>query len=194
MSKKKNRRLLWFVGLICLLLIANLIFLVSYSGVFEKSTSLETDKNFLGEFENINLSAKEKEALSLENFVEIDIEVEEDSGILISKEDKCKGVVVAIDPSQVFSIEQGIDSKVSFRPTSHDTVRDILDQYGINVLMIKITGIESGAYLGRMILDDGEKIVNLDIRPSDGVAIAVRTGSPIFLSRSILEDYGEDIC
>lgn len=198
MAKERDKKMLWLVGILCLILIANLVFLILYFGVSGKTTTSDTDKGFLEKFdldENANLSSKEKEVLSLEGFTEIDIEFNgEDSGVLISKRDRCEGVVVSIDPAQVFSIQQGMESKVSFRPTSHDTARDILDQYGINVLMVKITDIEGGAYIGRMILDGGEKITNLDIRPSDGVAIAVRTNSPIYLSESLLEDYGENVC
>lgn len=196
-SKDKMRKnMFWIFTILSILLLANLIFSLVYFGAFESVFSKDNHQEIFEEnLKNINLSLNESEALSLEGFVEIDMEViSEESGILISKEDKCKGLIVAIDPTQSYSIQQGLESKVNLRPTSHDTARDILDQYGIEVVMIKITDIRENAYIGRMILDDGKKIANLDVRPSDGVAIAVRTNSPIYLSKEILEEFGDNIC
>ncbi len=186
--------LVLLILLLGILLLGNFVFSLFYFGVFELpevEEDLEESSLGLNEF---NVSSSQAEALSLEDFVEIEMELSEDFAVLVNKEDKCEGMVVAIAPEQSFSIQQGMDSKISFRPTSHDTARDILSQYEIDVIMVKITDLHSGAYFGRLILDDGERISNLDVRPSDGIAIAVRMEAPVYLSEHLLDEYGENIC
>lgn len=195
-GRKKGSRenLGLLISLLGLLLLVNLAFSLFYFGVVELPGSEKEATEAFDDVERIDSLMNASEVLSTENFVEIDIELAEDFAVLINKEDECEGMVVAIAPEQAFSIQQGKDSQIGFRPTSHDTVRDILDQYGINVVMAKITELKEGAYFGRLILDDGDKISNLDVRPSDGVAIAVRADSPVYLSKQLLDDFGESIC
>lgn len=132
--------------------------------------------------------------LSTEDFIEIDINLTEGFIFLRDKNDSCKGMVVNIDPNQAYSIQQGLEEKVSFRPLSHDIISDIVDLYDINVVMVKITEIKKGAYYGRLVLEDENKISNLDIRPSDGIAIAVRKDAPIYLSKELLDTAGQKLC
>ncbi|MEX0920085.1 MAG: bifunctional nuclease family protein [Candidatus Pacearchaeota archaeon] len=181
--------------LLGILLLGNLAFSLFYLGFLElpetKGNNLDVSEENPGDF---NYSLSQSEALSLEGFVEIGMDLGEDVAVLINKENECEGMIVAIAPEQSFSIQQGMDSKISFRPTSHDTARDILSLYGIDVIMVKITDLHSGAYFGRLVLDDGERMSNIDVRPSDGIAIAVRMGSPIYISEHLLDEYGENIC
>ncbi len=137
---------------------------------------------------------KDSDFLSLENFTEVEIKINENIIALIDEKNKCNAIIVTIDQTQAYSIQQGIKSEVSFRPMTHDILRDILEEYEIELLFIKITELRRGSYLARMILESEDKILNLDIRPSDGIAIAVRKNKPIYVSEQVMKDAAENIC
>jgi bifunctional DNase/RNase len=132
--------------------------------------------------------------LSLENFTEVEIKINENILTLTDKKNKCNAIIVAIDKTQAYSIEQGIKSEVSFRPMTHDILRDILEEYEIELLFVKITELKRNSYLARMILENENKILNLDLRPSDGIAIAVRKNKPVYVSEQVMRDAAEKIC
>jgi bifunctional DNase/RNase len=60
--------------------------------------------------------------------------------------------------------------------------------------MVKIVEIRNNTFIGRLILQQGNKVVSLDSRPSDGIAIAVRTGSPVYIKESLMKEQGKYIC
>lgn len=191
--KEPGRRIAIVLVLISFLVLANFAFFLFYTA--QRLNGTGGNGSSTGENStNYSVISNESEALSLDNFTELDIDVSESIIILKDKQRACQGIVVPIDQYQAYSIQQGIDSKVNFRPLSHDTIRDILELYEIKVVMMKIIEIRNGIYFGKLVLDNNQKIVNLDVRPSDGISVAVRVGAPIYISKSLFEELKEDIC
>ncbi len=79
---------------------------------------------------------------------------------------------------QTYSIASGMEDIEAERPTTHDLMRDIFDLYDIRVLMVKIDNCKDQLYQARLLLQQGNKILNLDSRPSDAIAVAVRSERP----------------
>ncbi|MFP3940588.1 MAG: bifunctional nuclease domain-containing protein [Thermoanaerobaculia bacterium] len=75
------------------------------------------------------------------------------------------------------------------RPMSHDLMRDLVAGLGGAVESLHIHDIRDGTYYGELTvrLDGREEPVLVDTRPSDGMALALRTGAEIFLSRTVLD-------
>ena len=92
------------------------------------------------------------------------------------------------------SIIDGLANKTRFRPDAHDVFRDALNTLGVKVVMVKVVDIKNSTFIGRLILQQGSKLVSLDIRPSNGCAIAIRTGAPIYMRKDLMEKYGKKIC
>ncbi len=191
----ENKKIVIVLVILSFLIMANILIFGFYA--FQKEFySPNDERSSISEEPTSNSETflNKSEALSLKNFIELNIELSESVLIMKDKIKECQGIVVAIDSLQAYSIQQGIESKISLRPLSHDTIRDILEQYNISVVMMKITEFKNGIYLGRLILSDGNKIVNLDIRPSDGIAVAVRVGAPIYISKSLFDELKENLC
>ncbi len=190
-KKKKINREKIIILLLLLIIVSGISFyLFEYIGHFSSEEELDTLENERMEF----VPEQYRDYLSLDNFTEIGIEIDGNVIVLSDKKDECNAIVLMIDPNQAYYIEQGIESKVGFRPSSHDMIGDILEEYDIEVVLVKITELKKGTYFGRIILDDGEKVINLDIRPSDGIAVAVRRDKPIYISEDLLDEFGENIC
>jgi len=79
------------------------------------------------------------------------------------------------------------------RPLTHDLLRLSLEALDATVQRVVVTEMRDGIYYADLVLSrDGEEIV-VSSRPSDAIALAARTGSPIFVAPQVLEDSGVEI-
>jgi bifunctional DNase/RNase len=62
-----------------------------------------------------------------------------------------------------------------------------MDQLGIRLLRIEITDIKENTYYAMLHLEAGGKTIVVDSRPSDALAIAIRTGAPILVHEAVIE-------
>jgi len=130
--------------------------------------------------------------LSIGDFVEVDtIEVYGEDLLLGAN---CKGIVGKISAERGHYIQLGKDDKLDQRPNVYDVFRDTLEQFDIEIESVKITKIEDNAFHSVMILSSQDKILKADARPSDAIALALRTGSKIYMNTTLLEEIGLDIC
>ncbi len=73
------------------------------------------------------------------------------------------------------------------RPLTHDLIKNILHDLQVNVLKIEVTDLKENTYFALIHLQKGEQVVQVDSRPSDAIAVALRTESPIFVSEEVIE-------
>ena len=109
---------------------------------------------------------------------------------------ECYELSMIVDKAQAISIENGLNRKLSFRPYTHDLINDMLRNFGIEVLMVKINNLKNNTYFANLLLKQGGKVLSLDSRPSDAIAIATRTEYlvPILVNETLLKEVGEKIC
>lgn len=75
------------------------------------------------------------------------------------------------------------------RPMTHDLLKDTIESLGARVERVEITRIDSGTFYALVILSGpGDMTLEVDARPSDSIALAVRTGAPIFIAEQVLEE------
>lgn len=72
------------------------------------------------------------------------------------------------------------------RPMTHDLIKDILDKYGAKILRVVINDIQNGTFFSLIETEKEGKKINLDARPSDAIALAVRAKVPIFVSEVVM--------
>ncbi|MEM5799122.1 MAG: DUF151 domain-containing protein [Candidatus Aenigmatarchaeota archaeon] len=92
-------------------------------------------------------------------------------------------------PQQAESIRLGIENKISFRPTSHDTIKSILETYKIKPIIVKIIKMEENTYFAEITFQKGFQFMTLDVKPTDAIAIAVRTNTPIYVNSSLAKKF-----
>lgn len=76
------------------------------------------------------------------------------------------------------------------RPMTHDLLRDMLETVGADVIDVMIDELRDGTFFAKIRFAHGENEGQLDSRPSDAVALAVRVDAPIFVSESVMEEAG----
>lgn len=73
------------------------------------------------------------------------------------------------------------------RPMTHDLLRNLLTELGGSVKSIEITELKENTYYALIYLNIGGRDVTIDSRPSDAIALALRTKSPIYVAKAVLE-------
>ena len=74
------------------------------------------------------------------------------------------------------------------RPLTHDLLRNLIDALGYVAERVEITRLEDGTFYAALILRGEDERVAIDTRPSDSMALAVRTGAPIYVSDDVWEE------
>ena len=90
----------------------------------------------------------------------------------------------AVEATAIAFAQQGV---VPARPLTHDLLRDVLDALGRQLEQVRITELKDGVFYAELIFNDG---VEVSARPSDAIALALRTSSPIFGAEPVLEEAG----
>lgn len=112
----------------------------------------------------------------------------------VSLTGSCYRMVAGTDVSQAESIRDGMNKMTNERPNTHELMRDIFKALDIEVVMVKVTDIKGDNFHGRLILQQGDTVLSMDSKPSDGIAIAIRTNSTIYFNETLLKQSGQKIC
>lgn len=112
------------------------------------------------------------------------------SGCAVFLGDGDKVIVIFIDPAIGMSINNILSGQTPSRPLTHDLFAQTLMAFGARMSRAVIMRMENDIYYARMILEaENEvmerKIVELDARPSDCIALAVRCEAPLYVSRNL---------
>lgn len=95
--------------------------------------------------------------------------------------------VGAVEATAIAFAQQGV---VPPRPLTHDLLKDVITATGNSVAQVYLSGIKDGVFYAELVLANGTEI---SARPSDAIALALRTGTPIFGSNALLDEVGIEI-
>jgi bifunctional DNase/RNase len=104
-----------------------------------------------------------------------------------------KVFVIYVDPSVGSAISMFVNGTAKERPLTHDLMALILAAVGARVDRVIVNDLKSGTYFGRLIITaenelQQRKIIELDSRPSDCLAMATQQKAPIFVSREVWDE------
>lgn len=113
--------------------------------------------------------------------------------ILLLKEVDGNGTLpIWIGKPEADSIAIALGKVETPRPLTHDLIKNITDGLKVKVTKIIVTEILDNTYYALVCLNDGKKETYVDSRPSDAVAVALRTNASIFIEDSIMERKSAD--
>ena len=91
-----------------------------------------------------------------------------------------------IGPAEAASIALALRGESFVRPLTHDLMAMVIDGLGGRVARMVITDQRDSTYFARLFLQREREVVAVDARPSDAIALVLRTGAPIYLEDSLL--------
>ncbi|HEY6958503.1 MAG TPA: bifunctional nuclease family protein [Candidatus Limnocylindria bacterium] len=112
--------------------------------------------------------------------------------VLLQAKDGNRLLPIWIGPDQAHSIATRIAGIASERPLTHDLFMDVLHKVGAEITRIVVKDLVSdesggGVFHGSLFLQSGEKELEIDCRPSDAIALAVRCDARILVSDTVLD-------
>jgi uncharacterized protein len=90
----------------------------------------------------------------------------------------------AAEATAIAYVQQGV---VPPRPLTHDLLKNVIDAMGKPLREVRITGLADGVFYAELQLGDASVV---EARPSDAIAVALRTGSPILVDDGVFEEAG----
>jgi len=93
----------------------------------------------------------------------------------------------AVEATAIAFAQQGV---VPPRPLTHDLMKDVLEATGNNLAEVRITEMKEGVFYAVLVFSSG---VEVSARPSDSIALALRTGTRILCSDDVLDEAGLEV-
>jgi bifunctional DNase/RNase len=114
--------------------------------------------------------------------------------VLLKEKDGTRMLPIWIGPSEASSIALELTGRKFQRPLTHDLLKTVIDGLNATVPKIAIVELREKTYYAKVFLERDNEVLTIDARPSDCIALALRTRSPIFVKEELLRDdeSGED--
>ena len=97
---------------------------------------------------------------------------------------------IFIGAPEATAIAFALEEVVTPRPMTHDLFREVLDDLGVSLEKITVTELKEGVFHAELELNGRDGVHTISSRPSDAIALAARTGSPIYANEDVLAEAG----
>jgi bifunctional DNase/RNase len=120
------------------------------------------------------------------------VDLQSNTPVLLLQETDGEGrtLPIFIGTPEAAAIAYALQGVAMPRPMTHDLIRDILSSLEVSVERIVITELRSSTYFAELHLRRGGERSVVSSRPSDAVAVAVRTSSPLYVSDDLMDAEG----
>lgn len=122
--------------------------------------------------------------------VRVDLQSNTPVLLLTEAEGAGRTLPIFIGAPEATAIAFAIQGVATPRPMTHDLMRDMLEVLETTLERVVVTELRSATYFAELHLRRGGSALTLSTRPSDAVALAVRTGSPLYVSDELMDAEG----
>ena len=110
--------------------------------------------------------------------------------ILANKENDEQILPIWVGASEGISINMALKKSVSERPGTHDLFADVLGQFQMKLVKVVITDLRESTYIATIFVECHGETKEIDARPSDSIAMALRCIAPIYVSEAVIQKGG----
>lgn len=104
---------------------------------------------------------------------------------------KRRVVPIYIGGPEAHAIDLALSGTATARPMTHDLMHQVLELLGTKLERVVITELRDGTFYAELLLEtEGEEPRRVSARPSDAVALAVRSDSPIYAEEALIDEAG----
>jgi hypothetical protein len=107
--------------------------------------------------------------------------------VLEERDGRARSVPIWIGQAEAIAIVAAVQGIKMARPMTHDLLRDALGAVGATVLSVDVVDLREGTYYATVRLRTATGEIELDARPSDAIALALRTAAPIRVEEKVVE-------
>lgn len=116
--------------------------------------------------------------------VKVAVAGEHVSAVLLTDE-KRRSFLIYIGPPEARSINMALEGSKFPRPMTHDLFVNTIKQLGGRIVELVVSALKEETYYGTLVIRLGQRRHEIDCRPSDGIAIALRARAPIYVHKSV---------
>lgn len=109
--------------------------------------------------------------------------------ILREKEGKARRILpIWIGLFEAIAIVTEIDQQTPIRPMTHDLLKSIIDNLGAEVISVLVSDLREDTFYAEINLRQSDgKVIKIDSRPSDAIALSLRAKAPIYVAESVMD-------
>ena len=128
------------------------------------------------------------------DLVGVRIEYPTNQPIVLLRESQGKRyLAIWIGAMEATAIAYALEGVATPRPFTHDLLRITTEVLGAQVARVTVTELRDSVYYADLVFSQGDREHRVSSRPSDAIALAARTGAPLFATSQVLEDAGIEI-
>lgn len=110
-------------------------------------------------------------------------------GLVLAEDIGIRRLMIVVGTPEAQSIAFHLQGVTPPRPLTHDLFPVLLEKVGTLLMEIIVYKYENGIFFARMIFKQGDYVFHIESRTSDAIGVALRTGSPIFTTESIMKEH-----
>jgi bifunctional DNase/RNase len=110
--------------------------------------------------------------------------------VILREKDSDRYLCIWIGPAEADAIAVQLQEVSVPRPLTHDLLRSVIDTLGAQVNHVLVNDLANDTFYARIVLDVNGSSMEIDSRPSDAIALAVRARVPIFADEGVLDRAG----
>ncbi len=110
--------------------------------------------------------------------------------LILSEADGSRRLPIIIGSYEAQAIALELENIKPPRPMTHDLLKNILLSFDTSVKHILINDLEEGTFYAQIVYEREGQLVEIDARPSDAIALSVRFGTPIYVTKDVLIEAG----
>lgn len=110
--------------------------------------------------------------------------------VILREVDAERYLAIWIDPYMAEQITFALQEVEVARPMTHDLIRELIRSLDARVLRVEVLSLKGDVFFGNIVLEVNKQTVDIDARPSDALALAVRSHVPILISSEVMEAAG----
>ncbi len=115
-------------------------------------------------------------------------EMKEQQIIVLKEIDGERQVPIVIGSGEAYAISRRLNGETPPRPLTHDLLADTIERLGGTLERIEITALRDHTFYAALHIRRDGKIIEVDSRPSDAIALGIASMVPIFVAESVLDE------
>ncbi len=113
--------------------------------------------------------------------------------IVLKEKNGSKILPIVIGLNEALAIKMHLNGFVPPRPLTHDLIKSLIDSADLTLEKIVINKLVDNTFYAELFFETKEGVKKIDARPSDSIALAVRTNSPIFVEEDVFIKLGQSL-
>ena len=105
----------------------------------------------------------------------------------LAGEGKSRVVPICVGPNEALGLGAVLEGTRFVRPMTHDLMLDALTNLDARIDHVLINDMKDGTFFARLCLTQHGRLIDLDARPSDAIALALRQSCPVYIDEGVLE-------